>query len=54
MLHVVDEAWLLAGSGQAEWSERLSDMFAQVAGEFENAGSRKRARAVPAGAAAAH
>jgi SRSO17 transposase len=45
MLDVVDEARSLAGSGQAAWSERFNEMFAQVAGEFENAGSRKRARA---------
>ncbi len=45
MLDVVDEARLLAGSGHAVWSERFNEVFAQVAGEFENAGSRKRARA---------
>ena len=45
MLDVVDEARLLAGSGHAAWSERFNEVFAQVAGEFENAGSRKRARA---------
>ncbi len=45
MLDVVGEARLLAGSGHAAWSERFNEMFAGVAGEFENAGSRKRARA---------
>jgi SRSO17 transposase len=45
MLNVADEAWLLAGSEHAAWSERFNEMFALVAGEFENAGSRKRARA---------
>ena len=45
MLDVMDEARLRADAGHAAWSERLNEMFAQVAGEFENAGSRKRARA---------
>jgi len=42
---VMDEARLRAGEAHAAWSERFGEMFAQVAGEFENAGSRKRARA---------
>ena len=45
MLDVMDEARLRADAGHAAWSERFNEMFAQVAGEFENAGSRKRARA---------
>ena len=45
MLAVVDEARVRADAGHAAWSERFNEMFAQVAGEFENAGSRKRARA---------
>ncbi len=42
---MMDEARLRAGEAHAAWSERFNEMFAQVAGEFENAGSRKRARA---------
>ena len=45
MLDVMDEARVRAGEAHAAWSERFSEMFAGVAGEFENAGSRKRARA---------
>jgi SRSO17 transposase len=45
MLDVMDEARQRAGEAHAAWSERFNEMFAQVAGEFENAGSRKRARA---------
>jgi SRSO17 transposase len=45
MLDVIDEARLRAGGAHAAWSERFNEVFAQVAGEFENAGSRKRARA---------
>jgi SRSO17 transposase len=45
MLDVMDEARLRAGEAHAAWPERFSEMFAQVAGVFENAGSRKRARA---------
>src|SRR5450631_442098 len=45
MLDVMDEARVRAGEAHAAWSERFSEMFAEVAGEFENAGSRKRARA---------
>jgi SRSO17 transposase len=45
MLSVMDEARLVADAGHAAWSERFNEMFAQVAGEFENAASRKRARA---------
>ena len=45
MLDVMDEARVRAGEAHAAWSERFNEMFAQVAGEFENAGSRKRARA---------
>lgn len=41
----MDEARLRADAGHAVWSERFNEMFAQVAGEFENAGSRRRARA---------
>jgi len=42
---VMDEARVRAGEAHAAWSERFNEMFAQVAGEFETAGSRKRARA---------
>jgi hypothetical protein len=45
MLTVVDDARLLAGGEQWAWSEQFNEMFALVAGEFENAASRKRARA---------
>src|SRR5713226_1327672 len=45
MLDVVDKARLRASDAHAAWSERFNEMFAQVAGEFENALSRKRARA---------
>ena len=45
MLDVMNEARVRAGEAHAAWSERFNEMFAQVAGEFENAGSRKRARA---------
>jgi SRSO17 transposase len=45
MLDVMDEARVRAGEAHAAWSERFNEMFAGVAGEFENAGSRKRARA---------
>jgi SRSO17 transposase len=45
MLDVMDQARLLAGEAHAAWSERFNEMFAQVAGEFENGGTRKRARA---------
>ncbi len=42
---MMDEAQVRAGEAHAAWSERFNEMFAQVAGGFENAGSRKRARA---------
>jgi SRSO17 transposase len=45
MLGVMDEARLAADAGHAAWSERFNEMFAGVAGEFENALSRKRGRA---------
>ena len=45
MLDVMDEARLGEVTGHAAWSEQFNEMFAQVAGEFENAGSRRRARA---------
>ena len=45
MLDVMSEARVRAGEAHAAWSERFNEMFALVAGEFENAGSRKRARA---------
>jgi len=45
MLDVMDEARVRAGEAHAAWSERFNEMFAVVAGEFENAGSRRRARA---------
>ena len=45
MLDVMDEARVRAGEAHAAWSESFNEMFAGVAGEFENAGSRKRARA---------
>ena len=45
MLDVMDGARVRAGEAHAAWSERFNEMFAVVAGEFENAGSRKRARA---------
>jgi SRSO17 transposase len=45
MLDVMDEARVGAGEAHAAWSERFNEMFAEVAGKFENAGSRKRARA---------
>ena len=45
MLDVMDDARLRGGDRRAAWSERFNEMFAGVAGEFENAGSRKRARA---------
>ena len=45
MLGVMDEARLVADAGHAAWSERFNEMFAQVAGEFENGLSRRRARA---------
>ena len=45
MLGVMGEARLVADAGHAAWSERFNEMFAQVAGEFGNALSRRRARA---------
>jgi SRSO17 transposase len=45
VLSVMDEARLVADAGHAGWSERFNEMFAQVAGEFGNALSRRRARA---------
>jgi SRSO17 transposase len=45
MLDVMGESRVRAGEAHAAWSESFNEMFAQVAGEFENAGSRKRARA---------
>jgi SRSO17 transposase len=45
MLGVMGEARLRADAGHAAWSERFNEMFAQVAGAFENALSRRRARA---------
>ena len=45
MLDVMDEARVRAGEAHAAWSESFNEMFAGAAGEFENAGSRKRARA---------
>ena len=53
MLDVMDGARVRAGEAHAAWSERFNEMFAGVAGEFENAGSRKRARAYRAGLAVA-
>jgi hypothetical protein len=44
MLDVMDEARLREGAEHPAWSERFNEMFAQVAGEFATAGSRKRAR----------
>jgi SRSO17 transposase len=45
MLDVVDEAQLRVESTHAAWSERFNEMFAPVAGVFENVRSRKRGRA---------
>jgi len=45
MLDVMDEVRVRADAGHAAWTERFNEMFAGVAGEFANAGSRKRARA---------
>jgi SRSO17 transposase len=45
MLDVMQDGRARAGAGHAAWSERFNEMFAGVAGEFENAGSRRRARA---------
>jgi SRSO17 transposase len=45
MLDVVDEVRVRAGDAHAAWSERFNEMFAGVAGEFQTAASRKRARA---------
>jgi SRSO17 transposase len=45
MLDVMDDARLVADAGHAAWSERFNEMFAGVAGEFENGLSRRRARA---------
>ena len=39
MLDVMDEARVRAGEAHAAWSESFNEMFAGVAGEFENAGS---------------
>jgi SRSO17 transposase len=43
MLDVMDEA--LAASAHAAWAEPFNEMFAQAAGVFAEAGSRRRARA---------
>ena len=44
-LDEMDEARVRAGEAHAAWSERFNEMLAGVAGELENAGPRKRARA---------
>ena len=44
MLGVVDEA-LTSAAGHAAWIEPFNEMFAQVAGVFAEAPSRRRARA---------
>ena len=36
---------MLADAGHAAWTEPFNEMFAQVAGEFATAASRRRARA---------
>jgi SRSO17 transposase len=45
MLDVMDQAGLGAVTSHAAWSESFNEMFAQVAGAFENLRSRRRARA---------
>jgi SRSO17 transposase len=45
MLDVVDEVRVRADAGHAAWIEPFNEMFAQVAGEFATAASRRRARA---------
>jgi SRSO17 transposase len=45
MLSAVDEERVLAGDGQAAWSESFGELFAQVAGAFGNAAVRRHGRA---------
>jgi SRSO17 transposase len=45
MLSVVDDARVLAGDGNAAWSESFNELFAQVAGVFGNAAVRRHGRA---------
>jgi SRSO17 transposase len=45
MLDVVDEARVLAAAGHAAWTEPFSELFAQVAGVFAEASSRRWGRA---------
>ena len=44
MLAVVDDARVLEQDGHAAWSESFNEMFAQVAGVFENAAVRRHGR----------
>ena len=44
MLSVVDNARVLEQDGHAAWSESFNEMFAQVAGVFENASVRRHGR----------
>jgi SRSO17 transposase len=44
MLTVVDDARVQAGDRHAAWSESFNEMFAQVAGAFENAAVRRHGR----------
>lgn len=44
MLSVVDDARVLERDGHAAWSESFSELFAQVAGVFENAPVRSHGR----------
>jgi hypothetical protein len=41
---VVDDARLEAQDGHAAWSESFNELFAQVAGVFENAPARGHGR----------
>jgi SRSO17 transposase len=44
MLSVVDDARVLEQDGHAAWSESFNELFAQVAGVFENASVRRHGR----------
>jgi hypothetical protein len=44
VLSVVDDARLEAQDGHAAWSEAFNELFAQVAGVFENAAVRRHGR----------
>jgi len=53
MLAVVEDTRTQAADAHAAWSERFSEVFAQVAGSFANARVRRHGRSYLLGAAVA-